>query len=80
MLWVIILICHEDYLLHVFFTKSWKSWKLLDILLERLHVNGCKLEGKGTSVEFKGLFSNAEIARKGGGAAHSNLPEDNLSS
>lgn len=50
-----------------------------------MHVNGCKqtvlnLEGKGTSVEFKGLFSNAEIARKDGGAAHSNLPEDNLSS
>lgn len=30
--------------------------------------------------ESQGLFSFAEISSYGGGTAHSNLPEDNLSS
>lgn len=83
MLWVILLICHEDYLLYFFSTNFCK--KLEENLLEWLHVNGCKPavlnpEGKGIPAESKGLFSYAEVASYGGGAAHSNLPEDNLSS
>lgn len=83
MLWVILLIGHEDYLLH-FLSNFCKSWKATEILLECLRVNGYKLavlnpERKGTPVECKGLFSYAKISSKDGGAAHSNLLRDNWS-